>query len=349
MWDKKFLDSTLTQWLTALGILVASVIISKIVQYVLKRVMNKIASKTSTKLDDIILGLVGRPLGFLIVLLGLRLALQALTLPMKLIAWVDKGFFITLSIVIAWLICRLIDALFKQYIRPLTEKSESTLDDQLLPIFRKALKWAVWIVAMVLALDNAGYDIGAILAGLGLGGLAFAMAAKDTVSNLFGSFTIFTDKPFAVGDRIVIDGNDGTVKEIGMRSTRLVTLDNRMVTIPNSHFQSGVVENISSEPSRKVPLTLGLTYDMDHAKIQQAMDILKEINAADEGTEEECYVGFTEFGDFSLNVLFIYFIKKGADILDVMTSMHLEILRRFNESGLEMAFPTQTVYHQPLK
>lgn len=228
---------------------------------------------------------------------------------------------------------------------PLTAESDTSLDDQLMPILRKGTKFSIWSIGIIVALNNAGYDVGALIAGLGIGGLALAMAARDTVSNVFGGFTIFTDRPFTINDRVRISGFDGVVDEIGVRSTRLRTLSGTMVTIPNSTFSDSAVENVSAEPSRKVSMTLGLTYDMTAEQMEQAMEILRSIAADAEGLEEKVLVAFNGFGDFSMNILFIYYITKGADILEVQTEVNLAILRRFGEAGLEMAFPTQTLYN----
>ena len=138
--------------------------------------------------------------------------------------------------------------------------------NQIGPILRKTVRSVVWILGVITAMNNAGFDVGALLAGVGIGGLAMAMAAKDFVANIFGGVTVFVDKPFKVGDRIVVDGIDGTVQEIGIRSSRLITLQGRMVTIPNNSFTNSPVENITAEPSRKVSVTLGLTYDTSPEK-----------------------------------------------------------------------------------
>ena len=139
--------------------------------------------------------------------------------------------------------------------------------------------WCIALIiifaAVILAIQNAGYDVGALLAGLGIGGLALAMAAKDTVANIFGGFTILTDKPFTINDRIQVSGFDGWIREVGLRSSRLETLAGRIVTIPNSIFSDTPVENISAEPSRKVAVNLGLTYDTTPDQMEEAMNILK--------------------------------------------------------------------------
>jgi MscS family membrane protein len=246
---------------------------------------------------------------------------------------------------VTWTLARLWVAFVAGILKPLVESSDSDLDDQLLPIARRGGASAIWVIGVIVALNNAGYDVMALIAGLGIGGLALAMAAKDTVANFFGGFTIFTDRPFTMGDRIVISGFDGTVSEIGIRSTRLKTLAGSEVTIPNSRFADSPVENISREPSRKIVLTLGLTYDTTPEKMRRALDLLREIiEAQGDDTDESVIVGFNSFGDFALGITLIYYITKGADIMGVQTSVNLAVLERFNAEGLEMAFPTQTIH-----
>ncbi|MFC1639934.1 mechanosensitive ion channel family protein [Gemmatimonadota bacterium] len=213
----------------------------------------------------------------------------------------------------------------------------------MLPIVRKGTKIVVWTIALIVALNNAGYDVGAVLAGLGIGGLALAMAAKDTVSNIFGGFTIFTDRPFTINERVKVAGFDGTVKEIGIRSTRLQTLAGTMVTIPNSTFADSPVENVSLEPSRKVTTNLGLTYDTSPEKMEKAIELLQTIGAEHEALDEKVLTSFNAFGDFAMNILFIYYILPGNDILQTQTDINLRILKEFTAEGLDFAFPTQTI------
>jgi MscS family membrane protein len=134
------------------------------------------------------------------------------------------------------------------------------------------------------------------------------------------------------------------VKEVGVRSTRLQTLEGRIVTIPNSKFAGSSVENITREPSRKIVLNLGLTYDTTPEKMQQAMELLKQIGDNNSNTEDKVIISFNGFGDFAMNIMFIYYIRPEADIPNTQTEINMEILRKFNENGLEFAFPTQTIY-----
>lgn len=342
--SKQFYGSTISQWLVALFIIVASVVIGRALYWVIKNFVRRITSRTKTKLDNIIIDMIEEPLVFAIVLAGIWFGLKTLTFNETVELWISRAYYILIIFNVAWLITRLLDSLISEYLVPITEETKSALDEQLLPIARKGVKTIIWIVAAIVALNNAGYDVGAILAGLGIGGLAFALAAQDTVSNLFGGFTVLTDKPFKINDRVKIAGFDGTIKEIGVRSSRLVTLEGRMVSIPNSNFTKNPIENISSEPSRKIVLNLGLTYDMTDKQIELAMNLLKEIAENNDNIEENVLTSFNGFGDFSLNILFIYYIKKDSDILETQTQMNLEILKRFNENKLEFAFPSQTIY-----
>jgi len=226
------------------------------------------------------------------------------------------------------------------------EKSDSVMMSQIAPILRKTMRSTVWVLGVLMAMNNAGYDVGALLAGVGIGGLAMGLAAKDFVANIFGGITVFIDKPFVVGDRVQLDSVDGVVLEIGIRSTRVKTLAGRIVTIPNHKFTESVVENITAEPARKIRIDLGLTYDTSPERIEEAIAIVREIVEKHTDTENENIIWLSGFGDFSLTVSAIYYVRKAADVSLTPGAVNLEILRRFNEAGLEFAFPTQTLIHQ---
>lgn len=343
---KEFYHNTVGDWGLTLLIILGSVILGKIIYWFFGNIVKKLTSKTKTKIDDIIVDMIEEPVVLALTILGLWYGLHRLEFSDGWYEWMGKVYHILLTVNVTWLVARMIDAIIEEYIVPLTEKTESDLDDQIIPIVRKGLRSAVWILGIIVALNNAGYDVGALIAGLGIGGLALAMAAKDSVSNIFGGIMIFTDKPFQVGDRIKVGGFDGTITEVGIRTSRMRTLEGRLVTIPNSQFTGNMVENVTAEPTRKVTLNLGLTYDMTSEKMEEAITVLKEISAANSDIEEKIVVGFNSFGDFSLGILFIYYIKKEADIMDTQTTMNLTILKQFTEHGLDMAFPTQTIYNK---
>lgn len=339
-----YYGNTVQAWAIALLIVVGAFIIGKIVYLIFGKAIKALTSKTKTKLDDIIVDMVEEPAMLAIILAGMWYATTTLVLSDAGMSFFDKVFWGLIIINVAWLISRLFEALLTEYVVPLTEKSESDFDDQLLPIARKGIKAVIWVLAIIVALDNAGFDIFAILAGLGIGGLALALAAKDLIANIFGGIMIFFDKPFKIKERIKISGFDGFVEEIGIRSTRIRTLDGTLVSLPNSIFVDEPVENISREPTRKVTLNLGLTYDTTEKEIEKAISILEKISERhDDKIDKNILLSFNSFGDFSLGILFIYFIRKNSDILKTQTAINLDILKEFNKAKLGFAFPTQTI------
>ncbi len=348
--EKTFYGNTVAEWSVALLIIAGTFIAAKVVYWLSGNIIKRITKKTKSKLDDLIIDKIEEPVILALVLGGIWYAVSYLNVSEGFSNFVNKAFYVAFTFDVSWLVVRLTDSLLVEYLSPLVKKTKGNLDDQLMPIVRKSLKAVIWSVAIVVGLNNAGYDVGALLAGLGLGGLAFAMAAKDSVANIFGGLTVFIDKPFKIGDRIIIDGYDGTVYDMGLRSTKLKTLAGRTVTIPNKNFTEKYIENISSEPSRKVTVTLGLTYDTTPEDIQKGIEILKEINKESKYTEGDCVTYFSSFGDFSLNINFTYYIKSKPDYWFLAPNeINLQILSKFNEAGLEFAFPTQTILTQEIK
>jgi len=343
--EKTYYNNTISNWAIALAIFIASILLSKLAYILVSKIVKQFTKRTKSKLDDIIIDKLEEPVMFAIVIAGIWYGLSILNMS----DWAEgiKGhaFYFVITFNIAWLIVRLMNALIDEYLVPIVEKSETDLDDQLLPIAQKGISISIWILAFIIGLDNAGYDVTALIAGLGIGSFAFALAAKDSVSHLFGGVVLFTDKPFTINDRIIVQGYDGIVKEVGIRSTRIQTLDGRIVTLPNGSIANDSVINISTETARKITLDLGLTYDTSTENMQLAMDILqdisKKINTID---ETRTVTAFTAFGDFSLNIRYIYYIKKGSDIFGSMTDVNMEILKQFNANKLDFAFPTQTLY-----
>ena len=355
--DKKFYHNTVQEWAIALAIILGGIIAAKILYWIIGRFVKTIASRTKTKLDDILVDKLEEPIVFAV---GLGATWYAITGDWQgeellhfragVAEFFSQLFHLLLVVNITWLVVRTLDALIEEYLVPLVQKSDSDLDDQLMPIARKGVRFVIWTLGIIIALDNAGFDVGALIAGLGIGGLALALAAQDTVKNVFGGVMIFVDKPFRLGDRVKVNGFDGMIEEIGLRTTRLRTLAGRLVTIPNSTFMDQSIENVSMEPSRKVSFSLGLTYDTSPEDMEKALAILHQLLADKKDVvTEDTWTTFDTFGDFALGILFTYYIRKGADITATQTMMSMEILKRFNEAGLEFAFPTQTIYKQELK
>lgn len=341
--SRTFLGIPAGQWLTALAYVVGGFLLGLAASWVFKNIFKRIFSKTKTRVDDIVLASIAGPTVAVVVFLGLRMGVDVLTLEPGVAPWVNKAIAILIAGAVAWAIAKLLDGIIEEYLVPYVQKTERNLDDQLLPILRKAVKIVVWTIAVLFAVKESGYDIGAILAGLGIGGVAIALAAKDTLSNFFGSVAVFIDRPFMINDRIKVAGFDGTIVDIGIRTSRLRTLDNRIVTLPNSVFASGAIENVSSEPSTKVPYVLELDRSIGLAGVEKALAVLRELAAALPGLDEGTVVAFTGFGECSYKVTFVVFVRRGADYFGTLSDLNLEVLRRFTAEGIAVARPTMAV------
>lgn len=278
-------------------------------------------------------------------LLGIWIAIHRLVYPDNFVKTIDNAYRILIVLDITWVFARLIGGLLEIYLR----KESTGQTHKMMPIIKRTALVLVWIIGIVMALSNIGVNISALLGTLGIGGIAFALAAQDTVKNIFGAFTIFTDKPFNIGDTIRVDSFEGTVIDVGARSTKIMDYDKRIITFPNYKITDANIINISSEPRRRVVLNLGLTYDTTPEKMKEALDILKAIPERVENVSSnpsDTTAVFTNYADSALVIMYIYFIEKQGDILGVTSNMNMEILSSFNKAGLEFAFPTQTVYIQ---
>ena len=340
---QEFYGNSILNWAIAVGILILSFVVVKMLYWIFSNVIRRLTSKTKTNLDDVLIDKLEKPLTYLVLILGYWISIHYLVFKEEVELVLENVAYFLLVIDVTAILSRIVDALITEIIMPISEKSDSSFDNQLIPVIQKGVRSIIWILGIIIGLDNIGFDITAMIAGLGIGGLALALAAQDSVKNIFAGIMIFLDKPFRIKDRIQVDGFDGIVEEVGLRSTRLRTLEGRIVTIPNSRFTDNSVTNVTSQPTLKVKLNLGLTYDTDEVQMQKAIDILEDIVKNQEAITDDYAAGFNGFGEFSLNILFIYYVKPDSHWLDTQTLVNKEILRRFNKEGLEFAFPTQTI------
>jgi len=289
--------------------------------------------------------------------LGLSLGLAGMVgISDTLLAFVVKMLLLLYSLAVFWYAFNLVSVV-EVVLTRITAKTTSTLDEQLVPLIRKALRVFLVVIGAMFIVDNVfNQDIGAWLAGLGIAGLAVSLAAQDSLKNLFGSLTILLDQPFQLGERIVFGGYDGVIEEIGFRSTKVRTLTGHIVTIPNSNIVNDPVENIGRRPSIRRLMNVTITYDTSREKIEQAVQILRDILEEDgirepihqtiNGSEAPPRVYFNDFNAESLNIFLMYWYAPPAywDYMDHAQRLNLRIFEEFEKAGLEFAFPTQTLY-----
>ena len=348
--DYQFLGNSIEVWAVALAIIIGTFVATKIVYWVLSNILRKLTAKTKTNLDDVLIDKLEKPIRYSILILGYWIAIHYIYIENEgVMNFLEAVASIAAVLTLTSITSRVFDALVTEVVQPMVEKTEGGADNYILPIISKAVKGIIWTFGIIIGLDNIGFDITAMIAGLGIGGLALALAAQDSVKNIFAGIMIFLDKPFKIKDRIQIEGFDGVVEEVGLRSTRIRTLDGRIVTIPNSTFTDNSVVNVTSQPALKIVLNLGLTYDTDEVGMQKGVDILRQIVADNSDIlEEDCSAGFKDFGDFSLGILFIYYVKPEAHWLDSQNTISKEVLARFTAAGLDFAFPTQTLLNKSI-
>lgn len=308
--------------------------------------LKRITQKTKTEVDDILIGAFEKPLLLGLLALGIMLGQSFLAIDADLESGLQKMEGIIATFAVAWFLLNLVDGFVKKFLGKLVSKTASKLDDQLLPIISKSLKVIIVILAIiVIAGTFLGIDVTGPLVGLGIGGVAIALAAQATLSDVFGGVSIFTSRPFQVGDEIIVDGNQGTVEEVGLRHTRVRNLENRVLTYPNSKLANSIIENITTSPKRRMLLNLGLTYNAPIKKIRQAKEIVTNIINEHPGCEHPpILVAFSEFKDFSLNLLVIYFITDLSRWGAIRGEINEKIKEEFEKNKIEFAFPTQTIY-----
>lgn len=344
MLEKEFLGNSIQNWGISLLIIIGAFIVAKLVALFFKKVLKSFTKKTTNQLDDIIYDSIEAPILLGIMLIGIWIAIHRLVYPDSFVRAVDSAYKILIVLNITWLVARLASNLLEVY---WGKKSHT---QKMMPIVKRTLLVLVWIVGLVMALSNVGVNIGALLGTLGIGGIAFALAAQDTVKNIFGAFTILTDKPFSIGDTIRIDNFEGTIVDIGVRSTKMKDYDKRIITFPNYKVADASIINISTEPMRRVVMKIGLTYDTTAEKMNEAMNILKDIPSKIQNVSpNDINVNFSDFTDSALVITFTYFIEKDGDILGTSSNVNMEVLASFNNSGLNFAYPTQTIYFENIK
>lgn len=225
--------------------------------------------------------------------------------------------------------------------------TETRMDDQLIPLLRRASKILVAVIGVLFVLQNLDVNVGSVLAGLGLGGLAFALAAKDTLGNFFGSLVIFADQPFQIGDWVVIGSTEGTVEEVGFRSTRVRTFYDSLVTLPNGMVATAIVDNMGRRKRRRFKTQIGLTYDTTPDQMTAFVEGVRASLLASPYTRHDAFeVHFHSLGAHSLNVLVYCFFGVAAwtEELKGRQSLLLEWMRLAEELGVSFAFPTQTLH-----
>ncbi len=322
-------------------------IIGRIIKYVLKRASKRVLN-TDKPVYSAFLNAFSKSVTFILITLGIALLAHLLPLPSNAGQIVLTVSSVLIALSLGMLAYYMVDApgvWFEQ----LMIKQDNSTSKMFAPAIRKTLRVIVVILILIQLFQIlSDKPVASVIAGLGIGGLAVALAAQDTLKHFIGSFVIAGDRPFEIGDRVVVDGHDGPVESIGMRSTRIRTLEGHLVSIPNGELANRTIRNIGKRTFIRRLGNVTITYDTPPEKIERAVEILKEILDNHEGMNEELppRVYFNELNSASLNILFLYWYHPPDywAYMDFTQKVNLEIMRRFNAEGIDFAFPTQTLY-----
>jgi MscS family membrane protein len=342
----EWLGIEIWQYLAIFIWLLLGLILRKVFEFILDNYIRRIAQKTKIDWDDDLIDGIDKPFGFIFMMFFWLATFTNLQLSVTVNHYLSIILEIVVSLGFIWLFYNLADV-FSKYLGVLTSKTETKLDDQLVPLIRKTLRFFVLVMGIILILQNNGYNVASLIAGLGIGGLAVALAARDTLANFFGSVTIFVDKPFRIGDWIKVAGVEGTVEEVGFRSTRIRTFYNSLVSVPNSNISNNEVDNLGLREYRRLLTTLNLTYSTTPEQMEAFVEGIKAIVKSNSHFRQDFYeVHFNAFGAHSLDVM-VYVFFKVPDWSTELQQKHnffLEVLKLAKEVGVEFAFPTQTLH-----
>jgi len=338
-----------------LFLLFVVLLIERIVRLTIDRKRKKAEEKEVKKIKHLVLEAVAKPLSLFIWVYGIYIVLTPLFVHFQkpdetnLVHTVaQKAADIGTAVALFWFIFKLVSVV-DFHLKKWAASTDSSIDDVLAPLFGKTLRVFIVIIGGILIIQNlTGVKIGPLLASLGIGGIAVALAAKDSIANFFGTLTILFDKPFQVGERIIIDNYDGVVEDVGFRSTRIRTLTGHLVTIPNEKVVNSGLENIAKRPHIRWLTNITITYDTPPNKVEKAVSIITEILDNHEGMHPDFppRVYFNGFNDWSLNIsVFAWYHPANYwDMQEWQQRTCLEILRKFNDEDIDFAFPSRTLY-----
>lgn len=335
------------QWLAILITIASGVLLDWIISQLLRLIVRGWRQRSSEAFTDIDDGML-RPLGMMIMALVWWSGIALMGLPESALLLLLVAIKFLASAAGVWAAYRLVD-LIAAWLCHRANLTDNKIDDVLAPLIPRTLKLFVTVIGIVFVANNLNIDVTGLLAGLGLGGLAFALAAKDMVQNLLGSITILLDRTFTVGDWIVVGEHEGTVECIGFRSTRLRTFYNSVVTIPNARFINSDLDNMGERQYRRMKATYGVTYDTPPDKIEAFCEGLRELVRQHPFMRKDYFhIYFNSFGASSLDIL-VYVFWETPDWAAELRERHrflLDSLRLAHSLGVSFAYPTQTLFLQ---
>ncbi|MBT4121896.1 mechanosensitive ion channel family protein [bacterium] len=342
--DYSIFGNSLVDYFKALLVFLIALIVLKVFKTIIIARFKKIALKTVTDFDDAVVAMLEYISWPFYLLISIYIGLRYLSLP-ELIDRIINGVFLVIIVYyVVKMISMLVDYIAKNAL--LKDQEDDTRDNQtVISVISKIVKIGLWATALILLLSNFGYNVTSLVAGLGIGGIAIALAAQNVLSDLFSSISIYFDKPFKIGDFIVAGKEKGTVKRIGIKTTRIQSVNGEELIISNQDLTNARVQNFKTMEKRRTTFLLGVTYETPKAKLEKIPLMIEGIIKKVKGTEVE-RVHFKTFGDSSLIFEVVYLVDtiEYVKFLDIQQEINFAIIAEFEKEKIEFAYPTQTIF-----
>jgi len=341
--DQIYYDNTIREWIYAGLAVIAVLLILRISKAIIFRQINKIAAKTATGWDDLAAGLINKIHSFFLIVVAFFAGSRMLTLPALTTNFIHKFVGIVLLVQIGLLASESIRFWLTSYRKQKIEDHADAVTTVTSVGFM--VKIGLWLILFLIALDNLGVNVSALIAGLGVGGIAAALAVQNILGDLFASFSIVLDKPFVIGDFIIVDNFLGTIEHIGLKTTRLRSLSGEQLIFSNSDLLKTRIRNFKRMYERRVVFSVGVVYQTSHQKLTKISEIIKNIIERQEQARFD-RAHFKEYGPYALNFEIVYWIENPdyTIYMDIQQVINLEIYQQFEKEGIEFAYPSQSIY-----
>ena len=346
-WDYTFWDNSARDWSIALGIILASIIALRLVQYFVIWRLKALSQRTQTTVDDFIIRVIQKTVMPLLYILAFYAGIQYLVLPTK----AQNILHIAVLVVITFFFLRILTSIVGYiFHRALMRHGKSAERERQSKGILLIVQVSLWLIGILFLIDNLGYDITTLIAGLGIGGIAIALAAQTILADLFSYLVIFFDKPFEIGDFIVVDDKMGTVDYVGVKTTRIKSLTGEQLVCSNKDLTNSRLHNYKRMLERRVVLSFGVVYSTSANTLKAIPSMVREIIESEDKTRFD-RAHFKGFGNSSLDFEAVYFVlSQDYNIyMDVQERINIRLFELFEQEGIEFAYPTQTLYMQPVK
>lgn len=341
--NKVFYNSTIQEWLLSLLIMIIVVAVMIILKKILSHQLHVVAQRTRNDWDNLVAELIDKTKVFLLLLIALYGGFLTLSLPQNILTLTKKVLILALLLQGAIWGSHILRFWNRQYKEKKVKISSTTVTTLLRMGF--ILRVVLWMLIVLLALDNLDVDITALVAGLGITGVAVALAVQNILSDLFGALSIILDRPFVIGDFIIVDEYMGAIEQIGLKTTRIRSISGELLIFSNSDLLKSRIRNYKHMHERRVVFSIGVTYETHYKKLQAIPLMLREIIDAKKLVHFD-RAHFKEYGPYSLNFEVVYWLQDSDYnvYMDIQQAINLEIFQRFEQEGIEFAYPTQSLY-----